>query len=824
MARLTADLWYALRSAGRYRIITAATVLTMALVIGAGTAVFSAISKLTLTPLAYPQSQELVMLWDSNRKAGKEHFPVMEGAFPILLDETRVFEGMAAFILPMPKDWLYHDKLWGTEELVSTTASTRQLFSLLRVPPILGRTFDPSEMVLNGHPRVVVLSYSFWLRHYGGSRDVIGKTLDLNQFGLRVPYVIVGVMPEGFEFPYPLAPEKPDLWVDLPYLAAEFHVSNNFLVLARLKKGIEIRQAQADVDTVAAHIRQQQATYFDNELVRVVPLQSELVRSIRPIMWVMLGAASCLLLIGCANTGNFFLARALSRQRELAIRVALGAGRAALIRQMLTESLLVAGAGGVLGSLLAHWGHRALPLIVPSSMYVPRLDSVAQDPRLSALTAAVLVVFAAAFNVLPSLRLCRPNVDEALKPAGRARAASPIRLRRGSVLLILQVGLALALLVGTTLLGESLEKLLKTNRGFQPESLLVVDVGFSNAAYTAVPHFQQVVPNLYHQFEERIKSLPGARFVAAVRAFPLEMGTQYRFKADGTGPISANFEPAQWQLVTPSFFEIMNLKLLRGRWLAETDTVNASPVAVINRSMAERYWPLTDPLGRKIRPMLRITAKDIGYTVVGVVQEQRRFGFGDEPVPTVYQAFDQVTPGHFSVVIRTVGDPHAAAGIVRSAALQMLPGQTVVGKVRTGEDIVSASTARLRATTALVSVFTFLALVLAALGVYGLFSYYTSQRTHEIGIRMSLGARRFDVVLLVCEEGMALVSVGTLLGVGLSFGVGRILRSLLYEPPPIDFLALCLATLFFLVVAVVAIYVPARRASQVDPMVVLRYE
>lgn len=823
MARLTADLRYALRSAGRYRTITAATVLTMALVIGAGAAVFSAISKLTLTPLAYPQSQQLVILWDSNRKAGKEHFPVMEGAFPILLDETKAFQGMAAFILPTPRDALYPEKLWGTEEVVSTSACTRQLFSLLRVPPILGRTFDPSEMVLNSHPRVAILSYSFWLRHYGGSRDVIGKTLDLNHFGLRVPYVIVGVMPEGFEFPYPLAPEKPDLWVDLPYLDAEFGPGNNFLVLARLKKGIEISQAQADVDTVAAHIRRQ-TKYFDNESVTVVPLPSELVRSIRPIMWVMLGAASCLLLIGCANTGNFFLARALSRERELAIRAALGAGRAALIRQMLTESLLVAGAGGVIGSLLAHWGHRALPLIVPSSMYVPRLDSVAQDPRLSALTAAVLVVFAAAFNVLPSLRLCRPNVDEALKPAGRAAAGSPIGLRRGSVLLIFQVGLALALLVGTTLLGESLEKLLKTNRGFQPENLLVADVGFSNAAYTALPNFQQVEPNLYHQFEERVKSLPGVRLVAAVHPFPLETGMGWRFKADGSGPISTNFEPAQWQLVTPSFFEIMNLKLMRGRWLAETDTANGPPVAVINRSMAERYWPVTDPLGRKIWPMFRITAEDIKYTVVGVVQEPRRFGLGDEPVPTVYQAFDQVTPSHFSVVIRTAGDPHAVASIVRSAALQMLPGQTLVGKVRTGEDIVSASTDRLRATTVLVSVFTFLALVLAGLGVYALVSYYTSQRTHEIGVRMSLGARRIDVVLLVCKEGMALVSVGTLLGVGLSFSVGRVLRSMLYETPPIDFRALCLATLFFLVVAVIAIYAPARRASKVDPMVVLRYE
>jgi predicted permease len=601
--------------------------------------------------------------------------------------------------------------------------------------------------------------------------------------------------------------------------------ANNFLVLARLKSGIGIRQAQADVDTVAAGIRQQYAKYFRDETIRVVSLQAELVRNVRPMMWVMLGGAGCLLLIGCANVGNLFLARAVSRQGELAIRAALGARPFALIRQMLTETLSLAAAGGILGSLLADWAHHALPRFVASSIYVPRLGSVTHDLRLLALSAAVLVVVAAALSVLPCLRLCRPNLDEALKPAGRkARVARSVRLGPDSLLLTSQVCLGLALLVGTVLLWKSLEKLLETNRGFQPDRLLAVDVGFSNAAFRLSPNFRETEPALYHQFEEHIKSLPGVRSVAAVDRFPLEIGGDLRFKADGTGPISENFEPAELHLVTPSFFEIMNLKLTRGRWLAETDTLSSPPVAVINRAMAGRYWPGSDPVGRTLWPMFQLTSQTIGYIVVGVVQEPRRFGAGGNPEPAVYQAFDQVPPPYFSVVIRTAADPHADASMVRTAALQMLPGQTVVGKTRTGVDIVSASSARLRTTSVLLSLLTFLALILAALGVYALVSYHTSQRRREIGIRMALGATRADVLLLVFTEGIVSVTLGILLGWVLSLSLAHALRSLLYEAPPIDFWAFAAATLFFVVVALLAMYVPANREAKVDPMAVLRYE
>jgi putative ABC transport system permease protein len=654
---------------------------------------------------------------------------------------------------------------------------------------------------------------------------VIGKTLDINSFGVRTSSTIVGVMPEGFAFPYPLSPERPDFWANIPYRETTFVPANQAPVLARLKSGTTVSQAQAEVDTLAARLRQQYPKSFSDETIKVIPLQSELLRNIRPMIGVLLGAAVCLLLIGCANVANLILSRALSRQREWGIRAAMGAGPAALARLMLTETLLLAAAGGILGAFFAHWGQRALILIVPPSIYVPRLDTISHDYGLLLLTGGALVAVTAVLTVIPSLRLRRPNLEAMLNTAAPgAQVSRAIHLRPGSILLVSQVSLALTLLVGAILLGESLGKLLQTNRGFEPEHLLVVDVGFSNAAIRSTPNFPQTLPGLYRQLLERIKAFPGVRSVALVNRFPLETGFGYRYKADGTGLIAENFQPADPRWVSPSSFEVLNLKLLRGRWLAETDTLDSLPVAVINREMADRYWPGADPLGRQLQPMFRFTSKVIKYTIIGVVEEPKRFGAGDVTGPAVYQTVAQVSPPAFSVVVRATGDPRTLGASVRSAALQLVPGQMYVGNARTGGDIVSEAAAKLRATAVLLSTFTILALFLAALGVYGLVSYHVSRRTHEMGIRIALGACPPDLLRMVFRESMVLVALGTVIGLALSFSLSRALRSLLYEAPAIDVRALCAAALVFMIVALVAMYIPARRATKVDPMEVLRYE
>jgi putative ABC transport system permease protein len=825
MSTLIQDLRFVLRSLGKSRTFTISTILTLALVIGGGTAILSAIFALALKPLPYADSQQLVTLWGYNRKSGEDHAPLMQGAFSALVDQSKTFESLAAYSLTSRPDTLFPEKLWGTEESVAISASTSQLFPLLRVRPILGRTFDESEMIPWKSPRAAVLSYSFWLRRYGANRDVIGKTLELNHFGVRTPFTIVGVMPQGFVFPYPLSPQRPDLWVNISYRAASFNPGNQAPVLARLKSGATIKQAQAEVDTLAAGLRRQYPKYFSDETITVIPLQSELVRNIRPMIGVLLGAAGFLLLIGCANIGNLIFSQQLSRQRELGIRAAIGAGPVALARLMLTEAFLLAAAGGILGALIAYWGQRALVLIVPPSIYVPRLDTISHDYWLLILTTGMLVAVTAVLTVIPSLRLRRPNLDTMLKPTGPGPAVSrAVHLRPGSILLVSQVSLALALLVGVILLGGSLKRLIETNRAFEPDHLLVINIGFSNAAFRSSQTFGETEPSLFRQLVERVNTLPGVRSVALFEGFPPQIGIGYRYKADGTGLISENFQPADPHWVSPSAFEVLNLKLLRGRWLAETDTLDSLPVAVINQAMADRYWPGADPLGRQLQPMFRFTSKIIKYTIVGIIEEPKRFGAGDKAGPAVYQTIAQVSPPAFSVVIRATGDPRALGASVRRAALQMVPGQMFVGNARTGSDIVSEAAAKLRATTVLLTTFTSLALLIAAVGVYGLVSYHVAQRTHEIGIRMALGARPPDLLHMVFRESMALVALGTAIGLALSFSLSRALRSLLYEAPAIDVHALCGAALVFLIVALVAIYIPARRATKVDPMVALRYE
>jgi putative ABC transport system permease protein len=825
---LLQDLRYGARMLRNNLGFTAVTLLTLALVIGASTAIFSAIYQLALRRLPYRESGRLVMLWESNHKTGQEHIPIMEGSFPILLSQTKTFDGMAAFIPPLRRGTIYSFKLWRTEETVATADSTSELSSVLGVAPFLGRTFVPSEDIYTpNRPPVAILSFSYWMRHYGGSHEVIDRTLDLNVFGVRTQCTIVGVMPEGFDFPYPLCADKPDVWLNLSYFE-RFSRGNNFWVVARIKPDVDLRQAQADVDTVAARIRAEFPRYYKDESVRVVPMQSELIRDVKTILWILLGALGLVLLIGCANVGNLLLARAVSREREMAIRAALGAGRPVLIRQMLTEAMLLAIGGGILGLLLAFSGLHTLLALLPPSLYVPRLDTVALDPRVLALTAGVSVLATAMFGVVPSLRLSRPDLSQTIQSGStQTRAGRSILWRPGSFLLISEVSLALPLLVSTFLLAKSLQKLLEVNRLFQPEHLLAVQIGFSNAALGSWPNFLQTETSLYHQFEQRVAGMPGVRSVALVDRFPLSTLREFpsQFKADGGGLISQSFEPAEMHSVSPSYFEMIGAQLLHGRCLADTDTMGSLPVAVINEAMAERYWRDTDPLGRKLTPMSRLGGwNDATYTVVGVIREPKRFGEGGTSQPAVFFPFAQAPWPSASVVVRAAGDPHSIASALHACALQILPGQMFVGRPQAGGEIVSESSARLRFTTLLLSVFACLALLLAAVGIFGLVSHYTAERTHEIGVRMALGATPKNVLQLVLKEGMALVGLGVLIGLAIAFGLARGMASMLYGVRPADSSAFCAAPLLLFIVALLAIYIPARRATKVDPVVALRYE
>ena len=828
------DLRFALRMLRKSPGFTVVAVLTLALGIGANTAMFSVLYGLVLRPLPYADSSRLVMLWDSNRKTGAKHTPVVYGSFSILRSQAKGFEEMAAFgPMTSSRDDLFADRVWGTEERVAVSAVSPQIFSVLKVTPLLGRTFTASEgvRILQNDEwqfaHVAILSYSFWRQHYGANPDVIGKTLDLNGLGLRTQYTIVGVMPNGFDFPYPMDASKPDLWVNFAF-ANEF-VSGNFpRLVGRLKPGVNLEQAQAEVNTIADRIREQYPKYYKDEYVSVVPLSTDMIRDVQSMLWVLLAAFAFILLIGCANVGNLLLVRAVSREKEMAVRATLGASRSALVRQMLAEGMLLAFAGGALGLLLAYGSLRGLVALLPQSIYIPRLDSVALDARILVFAALLSILAAGVFSVLPSLRLAQPNLNETMK-SGSTRKSSPTRsvLRRpGSVLLVVEVSLALVLLTGALLMLRSMQRLVAVNSQFQPERLLSMEVNVDNAFWMSHQSGDEI-RILFEQFEQRMAATPGVEAVAlndGLWLIPHSRGLQ-EFEADGGGgPIAEGFQPADLHIVTPGYLDMMDLRLLRGRWLADSDGNKSLPVAVINEAMAERYWPDRNPLGLKVQPKNRRTEGKIWYTIVGVVHEPKRFATGDAPQPAVYVPYSQIAVSTVTVIVRTAANSKGMAAAMRSAALHMAPGYMFVGQVQTGDELISESSAIPRFTSELLTAFSGLALLLALVGIYGLISYYTSRRTHEIGIRMALGAQRQDVMRLVLKESMLIVGLGVAIGVVAAGAFARTLESLLYGVAATDIDSFAASVAVLVIVALAACYIPARRAMKVDPMVALRYE
>jgi predicted permease len=818
------DLRFAVRSCRRSPAFALVAILTLALVIGASTAIFSALYGLVFRRLPYSDPGRLVMLWDSNLKSGAEHLPMMESAFPTFEREARSFEAMAPYIPPSPKRRMFAFKLWGTEERVSRASCTHHLFSVLGAAPILGRPFVSADAASGSAP-VAILSYGFWRLHYGGRPDVVGKTLSLNFAGERDDYTIVGVLPQSFEFPFPLVPEKADVWVNLRYSLTRFLPSNGFTVVARLRKGASLRQAQTEIDTIGRRIERDHRRDYEGEQTRVVSLESELVRDIRTILWVLLAAIGCVLLIGCANIGHLLLVRAVSRERDYALRAALGAGRATLARGAFTEVLLLAVVGGSLGLLLAYWGMRAFLALLPGSLYIPRFDVIALDWRLLVVSASVSIGATACFGLLPAIRVLRPDLNPLLKRGARAkrRPASVFR-RPGSILLVSEVCLALVLLTATVMLTRSFRALLAANVRFQPERMLTLDVSFSNFAVRTLPDYGNLKVSLFKEFNDRVAALPGVRSVAVADQFPLS-GYANSFKADsGAGLIAQAHQPAELHIVSPSFFEMMAASLVGGRWLADSDVPASPPVAVINETMANRYFPDSNPLGRRIAPSVRYTDDVVSYLIVGIVRESDRFGKGDQAQPAVYLSESQVPLNRRSVVVRTTGDPGAVAGRVREAALQIYPGQMFVSDVRTGGEIVSEASARLRFASMLLTVLAAVALMLAVIGIYGLLAYYTAQRTHEMGIRLALGATRGGILRLVLRQGMLLAGAGVLAGSAVAAAFARSMTSVLYHVAPVEPGTFVGGASFLLVIACLACLVPARRAAKVDPVVALRDE
>jgi putative ABC transport system permease protein len=802
---LLRDIRYGARSLRKSPGFTIVTIATLALVIGANTAIFSAFYGLVFRHLPYKNPDRLVTVWMSNPKTGLEHSSVEW--FPTFEREAKGFQAIAGF--SSPALGIAPAVLWGTEESVVRVLCTSQFFQVLGATPLLGRTFRRSD-TLPDAPNTVILSTHFWKQHYGASPEAIGKILTLNRGGDREEYTIIGVMPDSVEFPFPLENQRPDFWANFSYGDQD---GITLPVVARLKPDVTMAQARAEMNMIAGQIAIELPKQYNGEVFGVSSLRSELVRDVRSMLWILLAALAFVLLIGCANVSNLLLVRAFVREKEVAVRTALGATRVILFRQMFIEVLLLAFAGGAVGFLLAYWGLRGFVALLPPTLYVPRFQEAAIDLRVLGITAAVSMAAALLFGMMPVFRFSRVNLNKALKTSALSTRGSASVLRRpGSLLLVSEISLALVLLAGTVLLTQSFRKLFEANARYRPTHLLTIDIGCRG----------DVSPR-YSDLATRAASLPGVRAVALANHFPLFEYTG-TFKAlSGNDPIAQSYQPAQMHIVTASFFEMLGYRLQKGRWFADTDTLNSPHVAVINQAMA-LYWRDTKPLGVQLMRRQYLERPPDPLTIVGVVDEPLRLGSGASAKPSVYLPIAQRPLSDTTLVVRTEGDPRGLATTLRDEAMNVLPGHMFVSPAQTGEDLVSESTARLRFTMMLVSVFSAVALLLALIGIYGLISYYTAQRTREIGIRMALGATPTSVLKLVLQEGMALILFGTVIGVAAAYAFGRGLASMLYGVHPGDATALLGSAVLFFAVASLAFYIPARRAMRVDPLVALRYE
>jgi putative ABC transport system permease protein len=801
MESLFADARFGLRLLLQKPGMTLVAVLTLALGVGANTAIFSVVNGVLLRPLAYAEPSNLVMVWQDHSRI--EGSPTEWASFENFSDwreQNEVFDGVFAF-------GSYAATLRTPDpEPIQGASVSHDAFSTLGITPLVGRGFRSEE----DSPKaelVVLLSHSLWQRRFGGDRAVLGRRITLGE----EPATVVGVLPPDTIFPFVSDPEIfVPLRIDPSTSCGRGCVT--LRVAARLAPGISLERAGADMESIARRLEEEYPEDNRGVGVNLVPLHEQLVGRIRPALLALLGAVSFVLLIACANVASLMLARAVEREKEVATRVAMGAGRARLLRQLLTESFLLAVAGACLGIVIALWGVDVLLTLVPDGF--PRLGEVTVDRRVLGFTLSVAVATAFLFGLVPALRGSNPNLQRSLKEGARGSTAGGAHRFR-SALVVIEVALALALLVGASLLVESFRALTRVDPGFDPGNLLTAGLDLSSSAYDD--------PSRRIAFLDRVqegaRALPGVEASGAIFALPMGgADADAGFLIEGKEPPEPRGAWVAWyRPATPSYFAAMRMRLARGRFFRETDGAEAPPVVLVNEEAARSYWPNEDPLAFRVR---------IGGAwrqVVGVVADTRHFGLDSSDRPAMYLPYAQLPLRSMNLVVRAASDPEGLAIPLRRAVSELDP-QMALADVRSFEDVISKTVATPRVTSALFAVFALSALALAAVGLYGLLSYSVGSRVREIGIRMALGARSGDVLRETVGQGVLLLGLGTAIGLGVAFVLTRLLASLLFGVSPTDPWLFLAAFAVLAAVATLATYLPARRAARVDPIVVLRYE
>lgn len=809
MTILWQDIRYGVRMLAKNPGFTAVVVIILAVGIGANTAVFSVVNTVMLKPLPYRDADRLVVLWEQTKWGTTK---TTHGDFLSAYRQSRSFEGMAA----SGNERLYVAGIGRPREVLAGTVSP-DLFGLLGIKPLLGRGFLPEEDQ-TGNARVVVLSHRFWKDHLGGDPDVVGKTISLTRDRLnpdfsanldRQEYAVVGVMPAEFEFPFG---RPAPFWVPL-VLTRDFIWKQGWPItpIARLKRGATLAQARAEMAVVTERLRQADPERYGDHTICLDRLQHKVLEDNPRLLWLLLGAAGFVLLIACGNVANLFLARATGRRHELATRIVVGASRTRLLRQMLTESLLLTTGAGLAGLALTFLTIKGLVGLCPAD--IPRLAQAGVDSTVLAFTLGVSVLTGLLFGTLPAWKAADTHVSRILKE-GRTRSSTTRERRRlGGSLVVLQIGLSLILLVGAALLVRSLIALQGLDLGFEPENMLSVEMRLPTAKY---PDSQRCSA-FYDEALGQVRRLPRVR-AAGLVSIGLQLGAMEAdlpFSVPGR-PVSDSQEPprAKWICVSPDFFQAMGIRLLTGRDFTEEDGPSH---IIIDETIARRYFAGDDPVGRTL-----LAVGGGPMTIVGLVRATRDFLTPDPPEGAIYMHM-RTSDQQMVLVVRTDDDPVRCAPLVREQIAAMSEDE-VISRMDAMETILSASLASRRFVMVLLSLFAGIALIVAMIGVYGLLEYSTSRQTHDIGIRMALGARRSDVLKAVLTRGLTLAILGVVSGLAGALAVTRVLSSLLYEVTPTDSVTLICVSLVLTTVALAAGYLPARRAARIDPMAALRYE
>jgi putative ABC transport system permease protein len=811
MDSLIKDIRYGVRGLVKHPGFTTIVVLTLALGIGASTAIFSIVDSVLLRRLPYRNAERIVAIQELN-PAGKR-IQITSANFYDWRTQQTVFEHLAAI-----KTTTTNLALSDHAERIDLAQTNANFFDVFGITPQYGRLFIPLDEQA-GHDPVVVVSHSLWQRRFGADPSLVGKPITLDGKN----YTVVGIAPPGFQYP-----DKTELWLPPLKLVPEFYPDQDVTQLRRmgylaavalLKPGVSLPQAAGEMETITARLRQQYPDTNNRRFNRVASLHEHLVGDTNKLLWLLLGAVTFVLLIGCANVANLLLASGAARQKEMAIRTALGASRWRVMRQLFTESTILALTGGAVGLLIAYWGLAAITKLLPADF--PRLNEIHMDLRVLAFTFAASVLTGILFGLAPVLQVSRSDVQDSIRETGRGASGSLRQARFRQALIMVEVALSVVLLAGAGLLFRSFMRLQSVETGFMSEQVLTARLNPSGSNFTQPADYV----NFYSKVLEKLSTVPGVQDAAFINTLPLDKGPTSGFRVEGR-PITTpdKWPSVNYRAVSPNYFKAMGIPVVQGRAYTERDTGNAPPVMIVNQQLVHEVFPDENPVGKRITfGSTDSNRQPIWFEIVGVVANVRSLELREEPMAELYFSALQDSWPAMSLVVRSSVEPSSLSASVRQVVNEV-DKSVPVSSVQTMDHVVSESITQPRFNLFLLALFGSVAMLLSAAGIYGVTAYTVTQRTHELGIRIALGAQVSDVLKIILGKGMAVIGVGLVIGLASAFALMRLLRSLLFGVGENDPLTFAVITGVLLLVALLACYIPARRATKVDPLVALRYE